>query len=129
MSADSRVFKSLEKLKAQEKKSESKKFFFKDISEMGFDEETTVKEEQIESKSEVASNFKKIESLMRRLEDTLDRMKAGSNYLMFYGQIQDLEKQFLEMTENIEIDKDKIPPQLFNRIMLRKTKILNKKRR
>ena len=130
MTADNRVFRSLEKLKLQEKKPVQKpRSFFKDISEMGFDEQEKEKNFEEETIQKDQTNIKKIEILMRRIDDLVDKMSAGSNYLMYYGQIQDLEKQFLEMVNGIKLEKDKIPPQLLNRIILKKNKILSKTKR
>ncbi len=130
MTADNRVFRSLEKLKSQEKKPVQKpQSFFKDISEMGFDEEKTEKSTEGEISQKDSTNIRKIEILMRCMEEIISKMSAGSNYLMYYGQIQDLENKFLEMVANIESEKDKLPPQLFNRIIFKKNKILSKRKR
>ena len=121
MTADNRVFRSLEKLKSQEKKPVQKpQSFFKDISEMDFDEEKTEKSTEEEISQKDSTNIRKIEILMKRMDDIVDKMSAGSNYLMYYGQIKDLENQFLDMVDGIDADKDELPPQLFNRIIFKK---------
>ena len=129
--ADDRVARSLEKLKAQQKKPEPKKTgFFRDITDMDFDQSEDEKKQVESEKTEKDSTFiRKIEVLMRQMDEITGKMSAGSNYLTYYGQMQELETKFLEATKDIETQKDNVPPQMFNRIIARKNNILKKKRK
>ncbi|MBI2670794.1 hypothetical protein HYX18_02360 [Candidatus Woesearchaeota archaeon] len=136
MPADDKVSRTLERLKLQEKKPMLKKSasLFRDISEMDFENKAEITENKgnelfSENNIQDLSLTRKIESLMRRIEEVISKMSAGTNYLMFYGQIQELEKQFLEMTADIESKKEKMPPQLFNRILYKKREIMKKRKK
>ncbi|MEK6973973.1 MAG: hypothetical protein AABW41_01930 [Nanoarchaeota archaeon] len=134
MTADDKVTRSLEKLKLASKKPEMKRpRLFKDISEMDFEAKPDQeKERQISSKEEKIEDIsyaRKIEVMMRKIEEILSKMSAGSNYLMYYGQMQELENEFLEMVNGIEEKKDKFPPQLYNRIIFKKQNIMNKRKK
>lgn len=136
MPADDKVSRTLERLKLQEKKPMLKKSasLFIDISEMDFENKTEITENKgnelfSENNIQDISLTRKIESLMRRIEEVISKMSAGTNYLMCYGQIQELEKQFLEMTADIESKKEKMPPQLFNRILYKKREIMKKRKK
>lgn len=134
MAADDRVTRSLEKLKLASKKPEIKTpSLFKDISEMDFEAKPEQeKEKQGSSRGENTEDIsyvRKIEVMMRKMEEVLSKMSAGSNYLMYYGQVQELENEFLEMVNGIEEKKDKFPPQLYNRIVFKKQNIMNKRKK
>ncbi len=134
MTADDKVTRSLEKLKLASKKPEMKRpRLFKDISEMDFEAKPDQeKERQISSKEEKIEDIsyaRKIEVMMRKIEEILSKMSAGSNYLMYYGQMQELENEFLEMVNGIEEKKDKFPPQLYNGIIFKKQNIMNKRKK
>lgn len=128
--AEDRVTKSLEKLKMIERKAEPKKtsIGFRDINDMDFDTKSVSKEDKFKE-SEDPTLIRKLEVITRKIDEVMSKMSAGSNYLMFYGQMQELEAQFLDMTKNIELKKESIPPQLFNRLMSRKQEILRKRKK
>ena len=134
MVSDDKVSRALEKLKSQGKNPEVKKqvSFFKDISEMDFDSKDNKNNTNEPFDDLVATgnpNTIKIEALMRKIEEIKGKMSAGSNYLMYYSQIHELESQFLEITNNIESQRSILPPQLFNRILYKKQQIMIKRKR
>ncbi len=128
--AEDRVTRSLEKLKMTEKNAEPKKsnLAFRDINDMDFDTKPVDKESK-SKEIEDPTLIRKLEVVTRKMDEVVSKMSAGSNYLMFYGQMQELEGQFLDMTKDIELKKESIPPQLFNRLISRKQEILRKRKK
>ena len=136
MTADDKVTRSLEKLKLQQKQAPVKKsgFFLRDIDDMDFDIKKDSPQQQQTNRADATNSMdnikiRKIEVMLRRLEDTIEKMSAGTNYLMYYGQMQETEKEFLEATSSLEEYKESLPPQLYNRIMFKREQILKKRKR
>ena len=75
--------------------------------------------------------LQKLENLLKKIDDAERKLKTSENYLTNYAELQDFEKNFLELYVEFDkikqVDLEEIPSSLINRIKFRK-EMIDKKR-
>ncbi len=82
---------------------------------------------------EVKKLLQKIENLLKKIDDVERKLRNSENYLTNYGELQGLEKGFLNLYIEFEkiklVDLEEIPASLINRVKFRKELIDRKQLR
>jgi len=75
--------------------------------------------------------LQKLENLLKKIDDAERKLRNNENYLTNYAELQEFEKNFLEVYVEFEkikqVDLDEIPSSLINRVKFRK-EMIDKKR-
>ena len=75
--------------------------------------------------------LQKLENLLKKIDDAERKLRSNENYLTNYAELQEFEKNFLEVYVEFEkikqVDLDEIPSSLINRVKFRK-EMIDKKR-